>query len=316
MEHLQGKRARRNDLHLFIPWRERQHPLNWQQEFKRDGELKLEIGFGNGEYLVSSAAQDPESNYLGIEMTWGSIKRASGFCRRQDVDNVRLIWEDARAALAWCFEDKSLSSITALYPCPWPKKRHAKFRLFQPSFVSLCNSKLSDGGSLVVVTDSAVYRDEILEQNTLENTGMCSHLEIIPASFSTKYEKKWQGEGQSEFFRLTFTKQTHKESKRPETITVKHHVVPNLDPKTFLPKDEKEHFSVQFKQFIFDQVQNIGLLEVYTHEDTIEQHFYIRIKKQENGWKIHSAGGPPLLPVKSVQRALDIVKETAEALFS
>ena len=138
-------------------------------------------------------------------------------------------------------------------------------------------------------------------------------LEIIPASFETKYEKKWEETGQTEFYRVIFRKVNHKSIPNPEVQIVKHHLVTSFDPESFSPQDEKHEFSVQFKQFIFDPKKNIGLQEVFTHEDTIEQHFYVRIKKQENGWKIHPAGGPPLLPVPSVQRALDIVKETAEA---
>jgi len=298
-------------LKLFVPWRSRSLPLDWDAEFERSRPLKMEIGFGNGQYLCSCAADDPDSNYVGVEMTWGSIKRACGLCCKHDVENVRLLWEDARTALAWDFRENSLESILALYPCPWPKKRHAKFRLFQPDFVALCNSRLKSGGTLTVVTDSSTYRDEMLETNTLARTGMSAHLECIPASFQTKYEKKWQETGQSEFYRLVFRKQVHQNIPKPEVQIVKHHLVPEFDPNTFAPKDEKDAFSVQFKQFIFDQKQQIGLLEVHTHEETIEQHFYIRIKKQENGWKIHPAGGPPLLPVPSVQRALDIVMECA-----
>lgn len=299
-------------LRIYVPWRSRSLPLRWSDEFGRTAPLRMEIGFGNGDYLVRCADSDRDSNYIGVEMTWGSIKRASKQCFRKGLDNVRLLWEDARTALAWDFAEQSLDEITALYPCPWPKKRHAKFRLFQPGFLSLCNSRLVEGGTLTIVTDSAPYKDEILENNTLELTGMKSELETISASFETKYEKKWEQTGQTEFYRITFRKVVHLSHPKPEVQIVKHHVVPYLDPKTLSPQDEKEKFSVQFKQFIFDANQNIGLLEVYTHEDTIEQHFYIRIKKQQNGWKIHPAGGPPLLPVPSVQRALDIVKETAE----
>lgn len=305
--------AMTKSLNLYIPWRSKSLPLDWPKEFAREAPLKLEIGFGNGDYLVKCAANDPGSNYIGIEMTWGSIKRASGQCFRKKIENVRLLWEDARTALAWDFTEESLENITALYPCPWPKKRHAKFRLFQPGFLELCNSRLTSKGTLVVVTDSEVYKDQMLEDNTLESTGMQAELEVIPASFSTKYEKKWEEGGQTEFYRLTFHKRVHRSLAKPEVQIVKHHVVPYFDPEAFSPQDEKDRFSVQFKQFIFDPKQNIGLQEVYTHEETIEQHFYVRIKKQENGWRIHPAGGPPLLPVPSVQRALDIVRETALA---
>jgi len=298
-------------LRYFVPWRTRSLPLDWEREFERAAPLKMEIGFGNGEYLAHCARENPEFNFVGVEMTWGSIRRACANSHRRGVENVRLLWEDARTALAWDFAERSLLSITSLYPCPWPKKRHAKFRLFQPSFVSLCNSRLKDGGTLTVVTDSAAYRDEMMEENTLESTGMRCELTVIPAAFSTKYEKKWEKEGQSEFFQLVFHKENHKTIPSPEIEIVKHHLVPKFSPDNFEPQDEKGRFSIQFKQFIFDAKKEIGLLEVFTREETIEQHFYIRIKHQENGWKIHPAGGPPLLPLPSVQRALDIVMETA-----
>lgn len=313
-------RVRSLHLHRYVPWRTRSVPLDWSAEFGRQAPLKLEIGFGNGEYLARSAEAEPETNFIGVEMTWGSIKRASAICQRRGLDNVRLLWEDVRTALYWDLsnaeESKGLAAITALYPCPWPKRRHEKFRLFQPPFITLCNSRLIPGGTLTVVTDSAAYRDQMLAENDPSQTGMELELEIIPATFATKYEKKWQEEGQSDFFRLTYTKISHREVINPEVQIVKHHVAKQFDPKSFSPKDEKDPFSIQFKQFIFDQDQQIGLLEVYTREETIEQHFYIRIKQQDNGWKIHPAGGPPLLPVPSVQRALDIVKETAEAQLS
>lgn len=302
-------------LRAYVPWRGRSLPLQWSEEFGRTAPLQVEIGFGNGDYLMRCAASHSDLNFIGIEMTWGSIKRASAQAQRKGLGNVRLLWEDARTALAWAFPEQSILGITALYPCPWPKNRHAKFRLFQPAFLTLCNARLVADGTLTIVTDSLPYKDEILETNTFELTGMKAELEVIPASFATKYEKKWEETGQNEFYRITYRKLVHKPTPNPEVLLVKHHVVPQLDPTSLAPRDEKDRFSVQFKQFIFDPRQNIGLLEVFTHEDTVEQHFYIRIKKQENGWKIHPAGGPPLLPVASVQRALDIVKETAEAQF-
>lgn len=305
-------KVKTESLNLYVPWRTRSLPLNWDHEFGHPAPLKMEIGFGNGEFLARCAAEDPDHNYIGIEMTWGSIKRACHNCLKENVDNVRLLWEDARAALAWDFQERSLESILALYPCPWPKKRHAKFRLFQPDFVALCNSRLRDGGTLTIVTDSVAYRDEILETNTLKSTGMRAELEVIPASFQTKYEKKWEESGQTEFYRITFRKVTHKKIPKPEVEIVKHHVVPNFDPENLTLLDEQIPYSIQFKQFIYDRKQEIGLLEVYTKEETIEQHFYIRVKRQERGWKIHPAGGPPLLPLPSVQRALDIVAGLAE----
>ena len=55
-------------LEPLVPWKERSLPLDWAAEFGRSAPLKVEIGFGNGDFLVRSALEDPASNYIGIEM--------------------------------------------------------------------------------------------------------------------------------------------------------------------------------------------------------------------------------------------------------
>lgn len=294
-----------------MPWRERSLPLEWGREFGREAPLKVEIGFGNGDYLVRCAVEDPASNYVGIEMTWGSLRRAVRSAERKGARNLRFMLEDARAALLWTFPERSVASFTGLFPCPWPKKRHAKNRLFSPAFLSLCNSRLRDGGTLVVVTDAPDYRDQMLHEITLAATGMASNLEVIPASFNTKYERKWQAGGQEEFYRLTFTKVEPRHIPFPETVLVKHHLTPNFDPKNFAPEDVQEPYTVSFKTFLYDPEQQIGMQEVLTNEASLEQHFWIRIRKADHGWKIQPAVGSGLMPLPSVQRALDLVLAAA-----
>lgn len=297
-------------LRPYVPWRERPLPIDWSQEFGRRAPLKVELGFGNGDFLVRTAAGDPDANYLGIEMTWGSVWRTLRKSRKADLGNVRLLLEDARLALLWTLEERSVDSFLGLFPCPWPKKRHAKNRLFSPEFLTLCNSRLVDGGSLTVVTDAPAYRDQMLEELTLEATGMTPNLEEIPASFGTKYERKWQAGGQEQFYRLTFTKTEHRPRPTPEIIVVKHHSIPAFEPQQFRPQDEKEPHTVAFKSFLYDPAQEVAMQEVVTHEDGIDQHFWIAVRKSsQGGWKIAPAAGAGLLPLPSVQRALDLVLE-------
>jgi tRNA (guanine-N7-)-methyltransferase len=294
-------------LRPYIPWRERDQPIDWSQEFGRQAPLKIELGFGNGDYLIRTAQGDPDANYLGIEMTWGSVWRALRTTRKAGVENVRLLLEDARTALLWTLTESSVHSFLGLFPCPWPKKRHAKNRLFSPSFLLLCNSRLEDGGTLTVVTDAPAYRDQMLEELTLPATGMSCTLETIAASFGTKYERKWQSEGQQEFYQLTFRKVQHRAIQQPEITPVKHHKVTDFNPQTFAPQSEKEPHNVTFKSFLYDSERQIAMQEVVTHEDAIDQHFWVRIKKGAGGWTISPASGSALLPLPSVQRALDLI---------
>lgn len=297
----------------FVPWRERELPLDWKAEFGRKAPLRVEIGYGNGEYLAKCAQQDPASDYVGIEMTWGSTWRLLRTTNRLGLSNVRNLWEDANAAMDWCFSEKTVESIAALYPCPWPKKRHAKFRLFQVPFMKLCNSRLVDGGQMVVVTDSPDYRDQMVEELQTEVTGLELTVHTIGPGLNTKYERKWQEGGRQEFYRLVFDKVSHQSHSYPERYPMKHHLAQEFNPEAFKPQGEVDGYSIEFKLFLFDQKQQMGMQEVFTMEDGLEQHFWVRIKKQENGWKIAPAGGPSLLPIKSAQRALDLIKIAAEA---
>jgi tRNA (guanine-N7-)-methyltransferase len=56
----------------------------------------------------------------------------------------------------------ALAGIHVFFPDPWPKKRHHKRRLIQPSFVRLLASRLDAGGYLHVATDWQEYADHIL----------------------------------------------------------------------------------------------------------------------------------------------------------
>lgn len=304
--------AQYGSLARLVSWRESSLPIAWDQLFGSKAPLKVEIGFGNGDYLVRSALDDPTSHYVGIEMTWGSVWRALRKAEKKQPSNLKILLEDARIALLWSFAEKSITSVTGLFPCPWPKKRHAKHRLFSPVFLQLVNGRLIDGGELVVVTDSFLYRDQMLGELTPEATGFRLTLDTIPASFGTKYERKWRAGGQEEFYRLTFKKFKHFSVEFPEAILVKHQIAKNFRPTDFKPIDQADPYKVLFKAFLYDPVREVGMQEVITHEDCLDQHFWIRIKKSREGWKIAPAAGQALLPLPSVQAAIDSVWAAAE----
>ena len=66
----------------------------------------------------------------------------------------------------------SLTRINLYFPDPWPKKRHHKRRILQPSFVELCADRLVQGGALHIATDWANYAEHIDE--TMAGSGRFS----------------------------------------------------------------------------------------------------------------------------------------------
>ncbi|MGE0487797.1 MAG: tRNA (guanosine(46)-N(7))-methyltransferase TrmB [Vulcanimicrobiota bacterium] len=298
-------KARYLALAPMVAWKERSRPLDWSTEFGRQARLEVEIGFGNGEYLVRRAASHPELNLVGIELTWGSLRRTLRKLHQEQVGNARLLWEDARAALAFAFAPASIDRVYALFPCPWPKKRHAKNRLFRHQFLQLVNSRLRPDGSLTVVTDHAVYRDEIVDE--APGGGFAATVTAIGPEHHTKYERKWQEGGQVEFYRLDLTKTEHFEINAPQEVTLERLRCPSFAPERYQPDDLHGSMTVEFKSFVYDASAERGLQEVITVEDEFTQHFWIEIRRKKDQWWVAPAPGCQVVPLASVQMALDRV---------
>ena len=131
--------------------------------FGRDAPLILEIGFGNGESLVEMARNNPESNFIGIEVHTPGIGHCMLAAEAADIDNLRLIAHDAMEVLGQHIADGTLSRLNLYFPDPWPKARHHKRRLLQPGFLDLASRKLVAGGTLHIATDWESYAEHIDE---------------------------------------------------------------------------------------------------------------------------------------------------------
>jgi tRNA (guanine-N7-)-methyltransferase len=138
-------------------------PLDWRAVFGNDGPVEAEVGFGKGLFLVTTAPQHPDVNYLGIEIVRKyQLFTATRLARRQ-LGNVRLACADARTFLRDCVADASFQAIHIYFPDPWWKKRHQKRRVFTPEFAAQCERALQPSGRLHVVTDVPDYFQVMVE---------------------------------------------------------------------------------------------------------------------------------------------------------
>ncbi len=143
-------------------------PLDLAALFARDAPRVLEIGYGNGETLVQQAFENPATDFIGIEVHEPGIGHCLIEARKAHVSNLRVISHDAIDVLNHQLPSESLQRINIYFPDPWPKKRHHKRRLLQPSFLNLCADRLESSGSLHIATDWANYAehiDELLAQS-------------------------------------------------------------------------------------------------------------------------------------------------------
>ncbi|MBK1645542.1 tRNA (guanosine(46)-N7)-methyltransferase TrmB [Thiocapsa imhoffii] len=122
----------------------------------------LEIGFGNGESLATMAAQDPERNWLGIEVHGPGVGHLLLELERRELSNVRVIRHDAIEVLSQGIAPASLAGVQLFFPDPWPKRRHQKRRILNPESIELIARALRPGGLFHAATDWEPYAEQML----------------------------------------------------------------------------------------------------------------------------------------------------------
>jgi tRNA (guanine-N7-)-methyltransferase len=124
--------------------------------FGRDARRVLDVGFGDGEALVTSAINNPDIDYLGVEVHEPGVGHLLLLLEQAALTNVRVIVRDA-VEVAELLPTASFAVVDLFFPDPWPKKRHHKRRLVQPAFVAEVARVLVAGGFFHVATDWADY---------------------------------------------------------------------------------------------------------------------------------------------------------------
>ena len=152
--------AQRIDRYV-LPWRQLAWPPDWSRVFGREAPLGLEIGFGNGEFLEAEAREHPERDYVGIEISWGSVLRLMHRADKSGLRNVRVAIGDAELLTGLLFAAESLSECILNHPCPWPKERHHKRRLIQAPFLEVLADRLRTGAPVTIQTDHTDYAEWI-----------------------------------------------------------------------------------------------------------------------------------------------------------
>jgi tRNA (guanine-N7-)-methyltransferase len=135
--------------------------LSPEEIFKRKAPLILEIGSGMGETTAAIAQAHPEADFIAVEVHGPGVGSLLNRIEKEKLPNIRIVRHDAVEVLERMVSDGSLAAIHLFFPDPWPKKRHHKRRLVQPSFALLIKEKLSAGGIVHLATDWPDYAEQM-----------------------------------------------------------------------------------------------------------------------------------------------------------
>jgi len=178
--------------------------LDFAELFGNRNPVVLEVGSGKGRFLIASAIERPDLNFIGIEKSLHYYRVIRDRVTKRGLRNVRLINHDAFLILQKMINDNSISEIYMYFPDPWPKRREQKRRIIRPEALTEMRRVLVDGGSGIYVTDHREYFDAaapLIAQFFRSETR-------IPGPSDpprTNYEAKYRAEGR-EIYEVRFWK--------------------------------------------------------------------------------------------------------------
>lgn len=138
--------------------------LDYEKLFGNKNPVVIEIGFGMGSATAIIASQNPDVNYIGIEVHKPGVGKLLGEIDSRKLRNIRIIEHDALEVLSHMIADDSVAAFHVFFPDPWPKKRHHKRRLVQRPHTTLFASKLATGGYFYMATDWEAYAESALSE--------------------------------------------------------------------------------------------------------------------------------------------------------
>ncbi|HEO64426.1 MAG TPA: tRNA (guanosine(46)-N7)-methyltransferase TrmB [Spirochaetes bacterium] len=177
--------------------------------FNNNHPLHVEIGCGNGHFLVARSQNYPQINFMGIDISRKRILKTIYKLAKINSPNVQTILGESKSLLEQAFADKSIDTCYLNFPDPWPKRKHHKNRLMKKDFLDLLHEKLTANGRFLAVSDHESYFLEILDllenDNRFVNGLSTRYSNEFEAYEPSLFEEKWRQEGR-EIYYLKFIK--------------------------------------------------------------------------------------------------------------
>ena len=133
---------------------------NWIKEFKsQENPIHLELGCGKGQFIAQKAIQNPEINYIAIDLVDAMLGLAKRNVEevfkenKKEIDNVILTRFDIERIPLILGKKDNIKRIYINFCNPWPKGKHRKKRLTHTRQLEKYKTFLAKDGEIYFKTD-------------------------------------------------------------------------------------------------------------------------------------------------------------------
>jgi len=131
--------------------------LDLSQLFPKVQPLEVELGSGDGSFLIEWCRKHPERNFIGVERLLGRMRKLERKGLRAGLTNLRGIRLEASYFIDYLVPISSAQALHVYFPDPWPKRKHRKHRLVNSHFTDVAAKILAENGVVFLRTDDADY---------------------------------------------------------------------------------------------------------------------------------------------------------------
>ena len=163
--------------------------------FPRTQTLEVELGSGDGTFLVEYARRHPERNFIGVERLLGRIRKLESKGKRAAVSNLRGVRIESSYFIEFLLPAHCVSALHIYFPDPWPKRKHRRHRLINERFPEIAHTILTANGLVYLRTDDGDYFGQMLEVFGKSRQFCAVDTPTDLAELLTDFEREFQARG-------------------------------------------------------------------------------------------------------------------------
>lgn len=184
----------------------KEYKNKWNELFGNEKPIYLELGCGKGTFMAVHGSENPEINYMAIDikdevlvLAKRNIEKAFEE-KNRSVDNVKLMAQEILIINEILGEEDNISRIYINFCNPWPKDRHKKRRLTHTRQLDQYKVFLKDKGEIYFKTDDDELFEESLEyfkesKFTIKYITYDLHNSGFEGNVETEHEKMFTKQG-------------------------------------------------------------------------------------------------------------------------